>query len=141
MAFVFPEENWWARFVPWLWYGSLLLLVPACFQKRCILAFLLVLFITVNNGAFFAWNMLNGIVNTNSIHRFISDLRQSDAQEVAIVIHSESFLESTKEKLRRFHVDKKVDFVIDTSIATPQTRNPAWKGFYPFTGIKGWYAP
>jgi hypothetical protein len=121
-------ENWWARYIPWFWFTPFLFIIPAHISKLKKTFICLCVLCAVNSGAFLGLNIINGVIATRSINRFIREIQESPEQDITVCLYREHFQYSILEKLRQKNVSKNIIFIGDEDVVLT----------YPGTFIKYW---
>jgi hypothetical protein len=120
--------NWWARYICWFWFTPFLFIIPAHISKLKKTFLCLCVLCAVNSGAFLGLNIINGVIATRIINRFIREIQESPEQDITVCLYREDFQYSILEKLRQKNVSKNITFIGDEDAVSQ----------YPFTQIKYW---
>jgi hypothetical protein len=106
ISIVFPE-NWWARYIPYFWYIPCFLIVPIRINKKNIPLWFLLIYVSINNGAFFAGNILAGYIHTVNTNKFLLEIDNSKSQNIVIVTERDFdyFLYSLNEKMNYYNIE------------------------------------
>jgi hypothetical protein len=131
ISFIFPE-NWHPRYIPYMWYGIMLLLVTVNLSRYKILTYVLAIYAAVNMLPFAPGIWIKGGIYTNSIQTFIQDIRSVKEEDVTILLTSTTTDKTAMErKLFQRGIKKTIRY-------TDEAREGMHKA-YPMTQICGWY--
>jgi hypothetical protein len=126
ISLIMPE-NWWARYIPWFWYMPFLFIIPSGFVtlKKSFLC--LCVLCVVNSGAFLGLNIINGVIATRSINRFVREIQESPDRDITVCLDREYFQYSVLEKLRQKNVSKNIIFTEDEDAVSKYSFIKYWE--------------
>jgi hypothetical protein len=112
ISIIIPE-NWWARFIPFFWYLFGLLIIPLNIKHSTNRKLFSVLFLLViiNSGTFLAGNVLNGIMYAKGLKQFITEIKNTNNENITIVLDQKYFQYSIGEKLKNNQIMKNVIYL------------------------------
>ncbi|GMO62331.1 MAG: hypothetical protein Ta2A_08870 [Treponemataceae bacterium] len=125
---IITPENWRARYIPYFWYVPFFCILPVNISRFKTVCSCIIVIACINSGVFLSQNLLNGLVFTQSIHRFVKEVENTPHENITVIIYAEYFKYSVEEKLKAHGVNKNILFIEDKDAVSE----------YPFTHIKKW---
>jgi hypothetical protein len=118
---IIAPGNWWARYVPYFWYVPFFCILPVNISRFRTLFSCVIVIVCINSGAFLGLNILNGITYTQSINKFVKDVKNTPNENITVILHEEYFKYSVEEKLNWNGIKKNVLFIEDKDAITEYT--------------------